>query len=43
MTYFVTGGTGSFGAAFTAYVIEQTSDNIVVYSRDEMKPNGAEV
>lgn len=37
MTYFVTGGTGSFGNAFTEYILTQTTDSVAVFSRDEMK------
>ena len=35
----ITGGTGSFGKAFIARVLEQFPDisRIVVYSRDELK------
>lgn len=37
MTYFVTGGTGSFGQAFTEHILATTTDSVVVYSRDEFK------
>ena len=37
MTYFITGGSGSFGKRFAKYIIKNTADNIIVYSRDELK------
>ena len=34
----ITGGTGSFGHAFTQHVLQrQLFDEIIIYSRDEMK------
>lgn len=37
-TILITGGTGSFGNAFTRYVLENYSPNkIIIYSRDEYK------
>ena len=37
-TVFLTGGTGSFGQAFTRYVVENfTPRRFVVFSRDEVK------
>jgi UDP-N-acetylglucosamine 4,6-dehydratase len=35
--WLITGGTGSFGQAFTEYILHHTSDDIAVYSRDEHK------
>jgi len=37
MTYFVTGGAGSFGKQFTKHIIENTDSSVTVYSRDELK------
>lgn len=37
MTYFITGGTGSFGNAFTEYILSNTADSVAVFSRDEHK------
>ncbi len=37
-TFFISGGTGSFGKAFTNYVINNLSPKkIIIYSRDELK------
>lgn len=37
-TILVTGGTGSFGNAFTQYVLDHyTPKKIIIYSRDEYK------
>ena len=37
-TILVTGGTGSFGKAFTKYVLEKYDPKkIIIYSRDEFK------
>ncbi len=37
-TILVTGGTGSFGNAFTQYVLEHCEPKkIIIYSRDEFK------
>jgi len=37
MTYFITGGTGSFGRHFTAEILRTTNDDVVIFSRDELK------
>ena len=37
-TILITGGTGSFGSAFTRYILEHYSlKKIIIYSRDEYK------
>ena len=36
--FFITGGTGSFGKAYTKYLLENTkAKKIIIYSRDEQK------
>lgn len=37
MTYFVTGGAGSFGKHFVRHILGATDARVVVYSRDELK------
>jgi len=37
MTYFITGGAGSLGKRLCKYILENTEDDIIVFSRDELK------
>lgn len=37
MKYLITGGTGSFGTHFVDWLYHNTDDEVVVYSRDELK------
>lgn len=38
MTYLITGGTGSFGKAFTRFILDNEPDSVIrIFSRDELK------